>query len=165
LCFIHPRIQSHRPSRDASTIGTPLFDAHARSVYHTLARIGTPRHLSRSIVEVWNKVDAVQDDPGKRDELQRRLFEAHQRRARIQEQQERGDGDGGDNNKHESDDDEEEEEEAPSLPPVVPVSARTGEGLAALKAVIAGRLVADGHAVAATRLSEGDGDGDARKGE
>lgn len=46
--------------RDASTIGTSLFEAQRASVHRVLAEMGTPQHLSRSVIEVWNKVDVVE---------------------------------------------------------------------------------------------------------
>lgn len=143
-----PRAQARPPdtaaphqSRDAGTLGTPLFDAQRAAVHRVLAEIGTPAHIGRSVVEVWNKIDAVQEDAVRRDELRRRLFEAQQRRAAWgQEGGGMDEDEGGDSSSWSS---------SSSFPPlVVPVSARTGEGLADLKAAIAERLVAGGHEVA-----------------
>ena len=129
IILLPPHTQTNS---DASTIGTPLFEAQRASVYRVLNEIGTPRHLERSIVEVWNKVDALHGDVEREDALQRALFEARrarEQRARDDEGADDDDGNGGQ-----------------LIPPlVVPVSARTGQGLAELKSVIAGRLVADGH--------------------
>lgn len=112
-------------------------------MYRVLNEIGTPRHLERSIVEVWNKVDALHGDGEREDALQRALFEARrarEQRAREEEGAAADDDGGGDGGK-------------PIPPLVAPVSARTGQGLAELKAVIAGRLVADGQVAPANRLT------------
>ncbi len=158
--------------RDASTLGTPLFDAQRASVHGVLTSIGTAQHLGASVIEVWNKIDRC--DAAQRDELQRRLFEASQRRAHHHQQQQQQ------QQQEEEDEEDGEEEESgddncppsPSPPPlpllIVPVSALTGEGLGALKAVIAEALVAGEHVVAAVppRSTTLDGDaGDAREGE
>lgn len=164
---LKPHIPNHNliinnQKRDASTIGAPLFEAQRASVYRVLGEIGTPRHLSRSVVEVWNKVDAMHGDVEREDALQRALFEARRAREQFQEQEQQQGEDA------EDDDDDGKDgggkfrkTAVVTVPPlVVPVSARTGEGLAALKAVIAERLVADGHVVpaAAARSTEGGGE-------
>ena len=62
--------------RDASTIGTPLFAAQQLSVDKVLMDIGTSRHLERSVVEVWNKVDTLAEGSGQQEEYFRLLAEA-----------------------------------------------------------------------------------------
>lgn len=102
--------------RDASTIGTPLFEAQRRSVDKVLGEIGTHEHLSKSVIEVWNKIDLLETEEQK--EMLRMVREARE---------------GG------------REEGGPPPKCVVLVSARMKEGLNELMRVVGERLVEGGH--------------------
>ena len=116
--------------RDASTIGTPLFAAQQRSVDKVLGEIGTPEHLSMSVIEVWNKVDLLKSEEQK-EEMLRLVKEARE-----------GGREGG-----------------PGGRCVVLVSAQTKEGLKELVKVVGERLVEGGHVkVGGEGGGEGGGD-------
>ena len=118
--------------RDASTIGTPLFAAQQRSVDKVLGEIGTPEHLSKNVIEVWNKIDLLETEEKKKEML--RMV----RKAR----------EGG------------REEGGPPPKCVVLVSAQTKEGLRELVRVVGERLVEGGHVKGRGRGGVESGGGD-----